>query len=97
MNVLGLDPLDQCGIHDADALAFPAGEADVDDASAPWQPDEVRMIHEIGLAANRVDGERLKRLCVQNFPHGLGVHWAESRRGLSLLQACQEFSGERAR
>ena len=37
MHVLGLQPLDQCGVHDADTLAFAAGEVDIDGPPAPRQ------------------------------------------------------------
>ena len=59
MHVLGLQPLDQCGVHDADALAFPAGEVDVDGTSSLRQQDKIRVIHRIGLAADGLNGEGL--------------------------------------
>ena len=74
MHILRFQPLDQCGIQDADTLALSAGQVDVDGPATAWEPDEIWVIHEVGVAADRVNGEGLKRLCVQNFPHGLGMH-----------------------
>ena len=93
MHVLGFQPLDQRGVHDADSLAVSAGKVDVNGASALREQDEIRVIHRVGLAADGVDGEWLKRLCVQNLSQGFGVH--ERRVGaLFHLASMHEGRGD---
>ncbi len=73
MHFVLLQPLDQCGIQNADTLAFAAGQADVNGASATAERHGIGAIDPTSSPADRGNTEGLNPLRVTIFLDGLGM------------------------